>query len=337
MSAPLLSIVIIGRNEGTRLERCLQSVFRIDDVGGPVEVLYVDSNSTDGSPDRARAMGVGVFEVKPTHPTAAFGRNAGWRGATGMFVLFLDGDTILEADFPRKALRAIQTDSKIAVVFGTRREMNPNDTVYNRILDLDWISRPGLADYCGGDALMRRSVLEAVNGYDEGLIAGEEPEMCRRMREVGWKILHIDALMTLHDLAMTGWSQYWRRATRTGYAYAQVSARFRNTNDPFWEHERKHNRQRGAFWCLMPPAAVALSVILWSVWPAIAALGLLVLLSLRSAWNFRWKSNDWLTLILYGFHSHIQHIPILIGQRQYDRDVRNGVRRGLIEYKEAAR
>jgi hypothetical protein len=184
---------------------------------------------------------------------------------------------------------------------------------------------------------MRRTVLEQVNGYDEGLIAGEEPDMCRRMRERGWKILHIDDLMTLHDLAMTRWSQYWRRATRTGYAYAQVSARYRNTADPFWEHERKHNIQRGTFWCALPPVVLFVSIMNWTVLPVLLAGGLFLLLSVRSAWNFRWKSSDWLTLILYGFHSHIQHVPILIGQRQYARDMRAGVRRGLIEYKETAR
>ncbi len=79
---------------------------------------------------------------------------------------------------------------------------------------------------------MRRSVLVEVEGYDPGLSAGEEPELCRRLRARGYRIVHIDAPMTRHDLNMTRFSQYWRRAMRAGYAYAEVSNRFRRECGP---------------------------------------------------------------------------------------------------------
>jgi glycosyltransferase involved in cell wall biosynthesis len=95
MTKPLVSVVVIGRNEGQRLAACLTS---IKDVTLPIELIYVDSNSHDGSPELAESLGATVLRVKPERPCAAIGRNAGWRAATALTILFLDGDTLLHPD-----------------------------------------------------------------------------------------------------------------------------------------------------------------------------------------------------------------------------------------------
>ena len=216
---PLVSVVIIGRNEGDRLLDCLEAVNIVPREGFRLELIYVDSASSDGSPDRARAHGARVIEVNPERPSAALGRNAGWRSSKGEFVLFLDGDTLLEPDFIAKALPAMD-EPGVAVVWGHRRERFPEQSLYIRVLDLDWIYPPGDSEYCGGDALMRREALEHVDGFDDTLIAGEEPEVCRRLREQHYRVLHMDIPMTLHDLGIDSFSAYWRRALRAGHAYA---------------------------------------------------------------------------------------------------------------------
>ena len=327
MSKPALSVVVIGRNEGARLERCLRSIGQMD-APGEVEIVYVDSASVDGSPARAAAMGAKVIAVHPKRPTAALGRNAGWRAASAEFVLFLDGDTILNPAFVKEALRNL--DETTAIVWGHRREINIQGSIYNRTLDLDWIYPPGITEFCGGDALMRRAVLEQVGGFDETLIAGEEPEMCRRIRSHGWKIRHIDFPMTGHDLAMTKWSQYWRRATRAGYAYAEVSQRFRGSGLPFWEEDARRNRNRA----LVLIVLCLLGLTGW--WQFLIVLALLSALVLRTAAKTRWKSPSLYTRLLYGVHSHLQQIPIFVGQLQYWNDRRAGKVRGLIEYKGAS-
>jgi cellulose synthase/poly-beta-1,6-N-acetylglucosamine synthase-like glycosyltransferase len=247
-------------------------------------------------------------------------------------ILFLDGDTILDADFPLAALAELEKDAANAAAWGHRREFCGCVSVYVRVLDLDWVYEPGETLFFGGDVLVRRAALESVGGFDEKLIAGEEPEMCRRMRNNSWRIQHIDVPMTLHDLAITRFSQYWRRATRAGYAFASVSARFRATSDPFWSSDARRNRIRGLFWLLSPILALAISVWLLSPLPLALWLLLLVSVTLRSAWLSRWKSNDRKTLILYGLHSHLQQVPIFLGQLQYltNRD------RKLMEYKDVS-
>ena len=329
---PTLSVVVIGRNEGQRLVLCLESIMRVRGVAVN-EVIYVDSASTDGSPELAYRHGATVIVVHPERPTAAIGRNAGWRRAASDLILFLDGDTVLHPDFALAACDALAREPSIAAVWGHRREIHSEASVYNRILDLDWIYPPGVTEFCGGDVMMRRRILVESGGFDERLIAGEEPELCRRIRARGYGILHIDHPMTGHDLQITRWSQYWKRATRAGHAYAEVSERFRNSEDPFWTSDRRRNIIRGSCWLISLAAAIAASIF-FGVLPIALWLTLLLLLSVRSAGKARWKRATPGVLLLYGFHSHLQQVPILVGQLQYELSKRRKRAQKLIEYKQ---
>lgn len=312
MSQPQLSIVVIGRNEGESLMRCLRSIWAMQFPRERYEVIYVDSNSTDGSPERAEQTGARVIPLKG-RTTAARGRNAGWRAALGEFVFFVDGDTVLDAGYVAKSMPEF-SNPEVAVVWGHLRETHPENSIYNRIIDLDWIYPAGWTDYCGGIAIMRRSVLLAVNGFDEHLVAGEEPELCRRIRGAGFRILHNDAFMAGHDLAMMHFSQYWRRGVRSGYAYAQVATRYAGTADPFWSAEAKRNRAQGFIYVIAPLLAVVLSASLLSFWPVLALLLGAVLIVVRTAARAAHRSSRLGLRLLYSLHSHFVQIPIFFGQ-----------------------
>lgn len=328
----MLSVVIIGRNEGERLQRCIASVQAMQRGDWEVEILYVDSNSVDHSVTLAEAMGVRTLILSPGRTTAAKGRNAGWRAAHGDVILFLDGDTILHPDFVLHALPDME-DLRVAVVWGHRREIHPETSLYNRVLDLDWVYRPGWTQYCGGDALFRREALEKSGGFDETLIAGEEPELCRRLTSLDYKILHVDRPMTSHDLAILHFHQYWTRALRAGHAYSEVAARFAKSANPLWADAVKRARNRALTLMLAPWVALLLSGLLHTWWPLLLwALGMFLLVA-RTAWKAQWKSKNTWTLFLYGIHSHLQHIPIYIGQLRYRKLHRSGSTAEILEYK----
>jgi glycosyltransferase involved in cell wall biosynthesis len=329
----LLSVVVIGRNEGERLRRCLQSVSAMLRRNFETEIIYVDSGSVDGSLALAEGLGARTIALRPERPSAALGRNAGWRAARGSMVLFLDGDTVLHPAFAADSLPEFSA-AEVAVVWGHRREIHPEHSLYNRTLDLDWIYLAGPTMYCGGDALFRRSVLTETGGFDETLIAGEEPELCRRIAALGFTILHVDRPMTGHDLAITRWQQYWKRSTRAGHAFAEVSERFRTAEYPFWSDESRRNRNRALILLGLCFAGLAGSLLFLSPLPAIAICLLFLALALRSAWKARWKSKDPLALMLYGVHSHLQQVPIYWGQLQYKWNRRKGKRSMLLEYKQ---
>ena len=132
---PALSIVIIGRNEGQRLTRCLQSVNLARGGEGTTELIYVDSASTDGSPQVAAGFGAQVIVLHGGIQTAARARNAGWQRASAPYILFLDGDTLLHPQFIQTASKALESDPSIAAVWGHRRELHPERSIYNRVLE----------------------------------------------------------------------------------------------------------------------------------------------------------------------------------------------------------
>ena len=328
---PPIAVVTIGRNEGERLRRCLESVFAMDYPSHLLHVIYVDSKSTDGSVDLARAMGVTTVELQG-QTTAGRARNAGWVLANTEFILFLDGDTILHPKFVRMALPAME-DPSIAGVWGHRRELDCKGSVYNAVFDLDWQIPPGVSLYFGGDVLVRREALLRVDGFNGDLIAGEEPDICRRMRGLGYTILHIDAPMTMHDLDMHFLRQYWRRSIRTGYAYAQVASFYDQTSDPFWRAEVRHNLIRGLFWILGPLVSLAASILLRSALPFLAFVLLGGCIIVRTGWSVRKKTPSLMLRLAYGSHSHLGKIPILIGQSRFLLNQRRRFVSELIEYK----
>ncbi len=334
---PLVDVVIIGRNESAHLRACLDGVAALDYPHHRLRVTYVDSDSHDDSREIAASCGARVIPLSGAPMTAARGRNAGYSSASaepGSLILFLDGDTQVYPDFVRQALAAL-SDPEVAAVWGHRRESQTAASVYNRTLDLDWIYPPGYTEFFGGDVLIRRSALDSVGGYNPELIAGEEPEMCRRLRANGWKILHIDSPMTKHDLRMTHFSQYWRRSTRAGHAYAQVSALFARTTDPFWTAESRRNLVRGTLILATVLATILITLYLRTPWLVIAVLVLSALAVLRSAWKVRSRSSSPGTLLLFGLHSHFQEIPIFFGQMSYRIAKARRRKVSLIEYKRA--
>jgi cellulose synthase/poly-beta-1,6-N-acetylglucosamine synthase-like glycosyltransferase len=333
---PQVAVVVIGRNEGERLTRCLESIRAASYPQDAIDVVYVDSDSRDDSVERARRLGANVIVVHPERPSAALGRNAGWRATSAPFVLFLDGDTILDPEFITVAMKSFEK-ANCAVVFGHRRELYPEQSIYNRVFDLDWVSPIGRSDYCGGDALMRRSVLEEVGGYDATLIAGEEPELCQRIRSRGYTVLHIDQPMTGHDLAIHRFGQYWKRAFRTGFAYAEIAERFADTKMPLWTHEANVNAVHALGVIGVASTSLVASIAFVSMTPLVLFGLAFAAIAVRTAHRASWKGGSLATRIAYAVHSHFQQVPIYFGQLCYRRSKRGGRRQSLIEYKEPRR
>lgn len=253
-----IGVVAIGRNEGERLRRCL------DSIGAQAQlVVYVDSASTDGSVALARARGARVVELDLSIPfTAARARNEGLDCLLQVdplleCVQFVDGDCELDPRWLERAANALKSQPELAAACGRRRERFPDATIYNRLCDMEWNTPIGPADACGGDALMRVAAVKQVGGYRSTLIAGEEPELCLRLRQAGWKIERLDAEMTLHDAAMTRFGQWWRRGVRAGHAFAEVAWVHRGQPLSIWQWETRSNWLWGL---LLPLLAVAFAL-----------------------------------------------------------------------------
>ena len=261
-----VGVVVIGRNEGERLKRCLTSLKEC------AHIIYVDSGSSDGSVDFAKSMNVGVESLDLTKPfTAARARNLGFKAlmqrSTALeFVMFIDGDCELRPTWWQEALSQFEKDSKVAAVCGRRRERFPDKTLYNFLCDVEWDTPVGEASACGGDALYRVSVFSEVQGFNDAFIAGEEPELCFRIRQAGYRILRVDAEMTWHDADMTKFAQWWKRSKRSGYAY------FLNTYTHGNETPEKFKRKQVVsivVWATLFYLSSLISFLLFNPWPVL--------------------------------------------------------------------
>lgn len=327
-----IGAVAIGRNEGERLAACLRSL-----VGRFDRIVYVDSGSTDRSRELARSLGVEVVELDLSRPfTAARARNEGLARLRKLlpeleFVQFLDGDCELRPEWLGTATNALQGDSKLGVVCGRRRERFPTASIYNTLTDMEWDTPIGPAQSCGGDALFRARALEEVGGYDPTVIAGEEPELCFRLRARGWTIRRLDAEMTLHDANMDSFGQWWKRAVRAGHAAAEGA----------WMHGRSRERfsvkrvLRPVFWggCL-PVAAIGAAY--WTYAISLGVLGLVYALQwFRLFMRQRNHAKPRRIARLSATFTLLGQFALLVGILTFAKNRLLGRRTRLIEYKGA--
>jgi GT2 family glycosyltransferase len=313
-----LGAVIIGRNEGARLVACLAS---FPDWVRPL--VYVDSGSTDGSVAAARAAGAEVVALDMSQPfTAARARNAGFdrlRALGGTeFVQFVDGDCRMQPGWFPAAKAFLEGNPQAGVVCGRRREIHPDASIWNRLCDAEWDTPVGPAKACGGDALMRVEAVAAVGGYDPTLIAGEEPELCVRLRQAGWEVWRIDQEMTLHDAALTRLGQWWKRTRRGGHAFAEGAALHGAPPERHWVAETR----RAVLWGAVLPV-VALLGMLVTPWAGLLLLAW-PLQMLRLSRRYGWERAVFTVLA---------KVPEALGVTQYHWNRLRKRRSGLIEYK----
>lgn len=328
-----IGVIVIGRNEGNRLRQSLISV-----TGEGKAVVYVDSGSTDGSVAMARSLDTYVVELDLSLPfTAARARNAGFEYLLQVqpgieFVQFVDGDCVVIKGWLERAVHELTTQPDVVVVCGRRREEFPTKSVYNSLCDVEWNTPIGEAKACGGDSMMRVVALKQVGGFNPALIAGEEPELCIRLRQNGGKILRIDAAMTLHDAQMTRLSQWWKRSFRGGYAYAEGAWLYGRSKERHWVRESL----RCWFWTVLLPLLAVTAVLPTKGLSILLALIAYTVLIYRVYQMVRHKGFQAQDAIFYSLFCLLEKYPKLLGQIQFFIFQFLKRKRTIVEYKSAS-
>lgn len=317
--------VAIGRNEGERLRQCLKS------LSAAAAVVYVDSCSTDGSAQWARNQGTDVIDLDMGLPfTAARARNAGFRRLREMhpdlhYVQFVDGDCELIDGWPEHAISFLEAHADIGVVCGRLHERYPERSIYNWLCDKEWDGPSGEVHACGGIAMLRANAVESVGGFRDDLIAGEEPELCVRLRRAGWRVWRLEFDMALHDAAMTLLSQWWRRAMRGGYGFAQGA--YLHGAPP--ERHYAWESRRAWLWGLWLPLACFAGGLAFGPWGWAAWL-IYPIQMLRQVIRNRGPLRE---STLQALFQTLAHFAEVCGQIKFLRDRLFGCQPRLIEYK----
>lgn len=330
MDTSQIGLVAIGRNEGDRLRRCLESAISQVD-----RIVYVDSGSTDGSVEFARSLGVEVVELDPSKPfTASRSRNEGFDRLLAVdpnlkYVQFIDGDCELIEGWIERARQTLDERPDVAVVCGRRLELFPDRSIYNKLCHIEWNTPVGEAKACGGDAMMRPSAFQQVRGFNPTLIGGEEPELCVRLRNQGWKILRIEADMTRHDVNILHFRTWWKRNRRTGHAYAEGAWMHGRTPEKHWVRESRSIW----VWGSIVPLLVLVTLVPSQGWSLLLLLGYPLSIARTFVRSRTQQGLNTQEAMLFATFCSVAKFPLLQGQLQYHFNRLRGRKTQLVEYK----
>ena len=204
--------------------------------------------------------------------------------------------------------------------------------------DMEWDTPVGPCKSCHGDAMFRRAAFEEAGMFDETMIAGEEPELCVRLRAKGWTLVRIDEEMTLHDAAMTKFSQWWKRMVRAGHAYAEGADKHGAPPERHSVRQVKSAVLWGSVIQIVLPITVGLCFVS-ALYPTVfvlpmVLLGILGLMAFKVALYRRRMHGDAMAgALIYGTFTMLGKVPLLQGIRKYRRNKQAGRQSTLIEYK----
>lgn len=304
-------------------------------------VVYVDSGSTDESITFVSSKNIDFIELDMSVPfCAARARNEGFRRLVKMhpeirYVQFIDGDCEIIGDWLQIATSTLQHNQELAIVAGWLRERFPENSIYNRLGDLEWnFSGIGYLDSVGGIFMIRREAFEAVGGFDPTVAAGEEPVLCKKLRGKGWKIFKLDQDMAHHDLAMTRFGQWWKRMVRSGYGSMDVAKRFNVEN-----FVRNNLRVRmWSIWLFFLISAFFASIF-FKAGSGVFLITTIAIFLIFPAQFLRisiktWRKGHSLSVaIAYAYFICIAFLPQMIGQIMYFTDLLRNRSFRLVEYK----
>ncbi len=326
-----VGFVIIGRNEGERLQIGLRAIQR---VCPNAPVVYVDSGSDDGSIEFAKSLGIHTVDLDLSIPfTAARARNAGFdhlieKHSDLEFVQFLDGDCELLDGWIETATSKLREAEDFGIVSGRRYERYPDASVYNKLIDIEWNTTTGETLAVLGDMCVKVETFKKINGFDASIIAAEDDDFCLRARRAGYRVFRINKPMSKHDANIMHLSQWYRRSKRGGHGYANIFHIHGNGPDKYFRGQLRSV----IFWGGLIP--LTFLVCLWFA-PLISAMLLVgYLLFIAKIVVSRLRQGDTLKIALsYGTLIFTGKIYEFMGAIQYVINYVFSRKHKLIEYK----
>lgn len=195
-----LTVCVIGRNEAANLPACADSLGVLRAAGLRVETIFVDSASTDRSVEMAMRHFAVVLELEASNQmNAGAARAVGTAEATGRWMLYLDGDMRLRAEFMPQLLNLVAGAPAAEGLAGQTRNVYPDGSTDLMLLVGN---RPGLpCKAFGGAVLLRRDVVLAAGNWAPNLFSNEESELYSRLLQRSARILWTETPMVDHVTA----------------------------------------------------------------------------------------------------------------------------------------
>jgi glycosyltransferase involved in cell wall biosynthesis len=192
-----VSVIVIGRNEAQRIERCLRSVFASLKSRDDCEVIYVDSASEDDTVAIASRFPIRILQLRQSwklSPSA--GRYIGYQHARGKYLLFVDGDSLLFKRWLGKACEYLEQNPACGGVGGIMHQayLSRSGTciaVVKNYFSQNPAAPVQAAMSLSGIAMYRKDAMKKAGTFNPFLTTGEECELALRIRNVGYSLARI--------------------------------------------------------------------------------------------------------------------------------------------------
>jgi len=191
-----ISVVVPVLNGEKYIGQCIDSLLKMDINSDSVDIFVVDNGSTDATVSILRQKKV-VFEVCPGVSISSL-RNTGARNTKGELVGFVDSDCFVDSKWLHEAKQIFKINDEIAVV-GSYYGIATNSTWVERT----WFDMKkdivGNVDFLpGGNMLFRREIFEIIGGFNESMVTGEDYEICKKIRDYGYKVYNSPKVKVMH-------------------------------------------------------------------------------------------------------------------------------------------
>jgi glycosyltransferase involved in cell wall biosynthesis len=221
-----LSIIVIGRNEAAHIEMCLRSLFASLAGRDDFEVIYVDSASDDDTVEIAQRFPIHILQLRRDWIlTPAAGRFVGFQHATGKYLLFVDGDTVIYKQWIEKSMRFLDENPSFGAIAGIMHQAFQNAdgrcvAVQKNHFGQSSRQSVQIATTLGGIAMYRREAMEKAGTFNPFLSTGEECEVALRIQRSGYQLGRIFAPMCItYSMPRESVTEIMRRSRSRLYDY----------------------------------------------------------------------------------------------------------------------
>ena len=193
----MISVVVIGKNEGSRLDTCLTQAKQALRALSH-ELIYVDSRSTDNSIAVAKSHGARCFLLEDERTTAGLGRFAGTQAARGEYILFLDGDMQLQPGFVERAMMNMAAEGYDGACGIREDHYMKNGALVSTNPNYFGCEHERIVPEFGGAIFLKADALNKCGGWSPDTIACEEAELHARLNAGGCRIVELPIPMIVH-------------------------------------------------------------------------------------------------------------------------------------------
>jgi cellulose synthase/poly-beta-1,6-N-acetylglucosamine synthase-like glycosyltransferase len=239
---PAVTILIPAHNEEVVIGSTLAAMCALDYPQERMQIIVINDGSSDRTGEivrdyAARDNRIVCYDVPEGQGGKGKSRalNLGLAQATNPYVAVYDADNTPEPGALRYLAAQLLLHPELGAVLGKFRTVNKKRTLLTRFINIETLSFQSIlqagrwkllniATLPGTNFLMRREVIEDLQGWDEGAIT-EDSELSIRMYVAGWKIKFIPYSVTWEQEPET-WSVWLRQRTRWVRGNNYVSKKF---------------------------------------------------------------------------------------------------------------